>query len=224
MHLDALHILQQSIDDHQLDKHEKHALYELLLTLNTDGKRYIRNQAFDLAQEQLRQGASQSHIIKWLERVAKLIDKSYDVSRINSQAFFSPGESCRDAITARLEQAHQRVDICVFTISDNVITDAILAAHQRDVAVRIITDNDKANDRGSDVYSMKEAGVATVMDSTRHHMHHKFALIDNCLINGSFNWTRSATEYNQENIVISDNQGLIEQFHHLFDRLWEKFD
>jgi phosphatidylserine/phosphatidylglycerophosphate/cardiolipin synthase-like enzyme len=42
------------------------------------------------------------------------------------------------------------------------------------------------------------------------HMHHKFAIVDaRLLINGSFNWTRQAVLYNQENCVITDNLQLV---------------
>lgn len=42
------------------------------------------------------------------------------------------------------------------------------------------------------------------------HMHHKFAIVDGrLLINGSFNWTRQAVLYNQENCIITDNPQLV---------------
>lgn len=41
-------------------------------------------------------------------------------------------------------------------------------------------------------------------------MHHKFAVIDGrLLVNGSFNWTRQAVLYNQENCVVTDNAQLV---------------
>ena len=55
-------------------------------------------------------------------------------------------------------------------------------------------------------------------------MHHKFCIVDGLtLINGSFNWTRSASERNQENIVISRDSRLLSQFQQQFDTLWENF-
>ncbi|MCP4012352.1 MAG: DUF1669 domain-containing protein [Phycisphaeraceae bacterium] len=61
-------------------------------------------------------------------------------------------------------------------------------------------------------------------DKTDAHMHHKFAIIDGkALINGSFNWTVSATERNQENLVISREAGLVKQFKTEFNRLWKTF-
>lgn len=217
----------ESIADNRLDNEEKSDFFQLLSSLNEDQKRYLRNQAFDLARDKINQASGDMDVtmplMKWLERIVKLVDNSDTRRDIKSQAFFSPGDACRDNIVNLLQEARQRVDICVFTISDDRISTAILGAHKNNVAVRILTDNDKANDRGSDVYFLREKGVPVLMDTSPSHMHHKFALVDDYLINGSFNWTRSASERNQENIVVSDNLGLCREFERVFNRLWSRF-
>lgn len=49
-----------------------------------------------------------------------------------------------------------------------------------------------------------------VLTGPQAHMHHKFAVIDGrLLVNGSFNWTRQAVLYNQENCVVTDNPQLV---------------
>ncbi len=215
--------LTRSLADNKLDVDEKHELYQLLLTLEIDEKRFLRNQAFAMVRDQVESGADVMRMLTWLERIAKLTDKSYVTKPVESSAYFSPGEHCRDAIIDLLSCAQERIDICVFTISDNRITDAVYSAYQRGIDVRIITDNDKANDRGSDVYSLQQKGVAICMDTSPKHMHHKFALIDSQLINGSFNWTRSATVYNQENIVVTNHTDLLKEFSATFEKLWLQF-
>jgi phosphatidylserine/phosphatidylglycerophosphate/cardiolipin synthase-like enzyme len=41
-------------------------------------------------------------------------------------------------------------------------------------------------------------------------VHHKFAILDSRMVaNGSFNWTRQAVLFNQENVVLSDNPALV---------------
>ncbi len=52
-------------------------------------------------------------------------------------------------------------------------------------------------------------------------MHNKFALVDGkYLINGSFNWTTQAVNYNQENILIIENKSLFSKYQDEFNRLW----
>jgi phosphatidylserine/phosphatidylglycerophosphate/cardiolipin synthase-like enzyme len=46
--------------------------------------------------------------------------------------------------------------------------------------------------------------------SAAHFLPRQFAVVDGkLLMNGSFNWTRQAVLYNQENIVITDNPQLV---------------
>lgn len=113
------------------------------------------------------------------------------------------------------------MDICVFTITDNRITRAILRAHERRVKVRIISDNDKAHDAGSDIETLERAGIVLRTDKTPDHMHHKFALVDdNTAITGSYNWTRSAAADNFENILVTDDARIVKPYQREFDRLW----
>lgn len=227
MHEEIERLLDESLADNKLDKLEKAEFRNILGKLTEDERRYMRNQAFDKAREKLKLFAQFSEesmrIMNWLERIVKLIDNSTGKKEVKSRAYFSPSEDCRDAIINLLDQAKSRIDICVFTISDNQITSAIKSAHDRGITVRVLSDNDKANDRGSDVYHLEEYGVPVTMDTSPSHMHHKFALVDNYLINGSFNWTRSATDRNQENIVVSDHPELLGSFDEVFNQLWKKF-
>jgi phosphatidylserine/phosphatidylglycerophosphate/cardiolipin synthase-like enzyme len=53
-------------------------------------------------------------------------------------------------------------------------------------------------------------------------MHHKFAIFDGgLLVNGSFNWTRSAAEWNSENLLLTTDPALVAAFRREFDRLWQ---
>ena len=76
------------------------------------------------------------------------VDKSTEHPAV-AEAFFSPGDDCLRAITRLLANASRTADICVFTITDDRVSDAILDAHRRAVAVQIITDNAKAADENT---------------------------------------------------------------------------
>jgi len=138
-----------------------------------------------------------------------------------NNAYFSPGYACQQAIISALANAQQSIKICVFTISDDQITKAILEAHQRKIPILLLTDNEKLTDLGSDIKELAQAGLEIRTDNTRNHMHHKFAIIDNStLITGSYNWTRSAALYNHENIIVTTNRTLVSDFLQQFDALW----
>jgi phosphatidylserine/phosphatidylglycerophosphate/cardiolipin synthase-like enzyme len=141
------------------------------------------------------------------------------------KAYFSPGEDCRNAIIKHLKQAQKEVKVCVFTISDNKISSVLCDLQKKGIKVKIISDNDKQYDRGSDINFLHRQGIEIKIDMTDAHMHHKFALIDRkILISGSYNWTLSAAEKNQENIIVTDQRDLLKAFNNEFERLWLKFD
>ena len=140
-----------------------------------------------------------------------------------AEAYFSPGDDCPRAIGRLLASARRTADICVFTITDDRLSDAILDAHRRGVAVRIITDDAKAEDLGSDVGRFERAGIPMRVDRSPFHMHHKFAILDGAtLLTGSYNWTRGAARDNEENLIVTDDPRLVAPFAATFDRLWEK--
>lgn len=218
-------MLVQTLDDSRLSRGEKSALRQILdhmapsaQTLST-----YRKVAFEVAQEALRDHPP-GQVITWLEEVARVLESRSSEPTVRSEAWFSPDEECHPRIVRLLEQARISAEICVFTITDDRISDSIIAAHDRGLPVKIITDDEKAFDAGSDVDRLKRAGIEVRIDQSRYHMHHKFALFDrDLLLTGSYNWTRSADEFNEENFIITGDRTLIRKFSGLFDKLWKQF-
>jgi phosphatidylserine/phosphatidylglycerophosphate/cardiolipin synthase-like enzyme len=67
-----------------------------------------------------------------------------------------------------------------------------------------------------------KAGIDVRVDYTDHHMHHKFAVIDErTVMTGSYNWTRSAALYNHENILITGDKAIVKEYLKEFHRLWD---
>ena len=140
---------------------------------------------------------------------------------VKASSYFSPGKDCLNRICRFISETRQRIDICVFTITDNRITRKIEEALTKGIHIRIISDNTKSEDRGSDLDRLRGSGIECRFDKTSAHMHHKFAISDNdLLLNGSYNWTRSASTENNENILVSNNAKLVQSFQNEFNRLW----
>ncbi|QBH95860.1 nuclease [Limnobaculum zhutongyuii] len=219
------HYLESTLADLTLSQGERVKLRELSQVLDTEQSGFMRNRAFDLVRAQLNTAPENLQpVLKWLEMVIKTIDIANQRKKVTSSACFSPGDACRKKICEILAQTTSNVDICVFTIADDIITESILAAHQRQVQIRIITDNEKSEDDGSDIEYLQRKGISIVMDNSPYHMHHKFSIFDNrYLLNGSFNWTRSASQYNYENILITDSPTLLAFYQQEFNRLWQRF-
>ena len=217
--------LARSLDDRRLSRGERQALGEFVATLTSATDREaVRRQAFEVARAALTQ-ADDLPVLAWLEEVSRAIREVGQPAAhpTVAEAHFSPGDDCPRAIVRLLAAAGKTADICVFTITDDRLADAILDAQRRGVAVRVITDDAKAEDLGSDVGRFERSGVPTRVDRSPFHMHHKFAVLDGgTLLTGSYNWTRGAARDNEENLIVTTDPRFLAPFVDTFDRLWAK--
>lgn len=221
-------VIIKTFEDYWISKNEKYALRQIFADFKHDAQtlHFIRNRAFEIVNEQIT-NSNRYHLeaIKWLEQIIKTIDSVKEKNEQNVQykatAYFSPGIKCANQIISLCKQAKISIDVCVFTISDDKISEELIKAYKRGVKVRIITDDNKSHDMGSDIYYFIEQGMKVKIDNSPSHMHHKFAVFDNkIMINGSFNWTRSASKNNNEDIVVNSNPDLIKSFSKRFEKLW----
>merc|ERR1712110_1330555 len=95
--------------------------------------------------------------------------------------------------------ARRRVWLAMFTLTDDDLSNELLRAHARGVDVRIIADDEQSKCDGADVIRLADAGVPATIDCSRARMHHKFVVLDETVLSGSFNWTRQASRINFEN-------------------------
>jgi phosphatidylserine/phosphatidylglycerophosphate/cardiolipin synthase-like enzyme len=237
---DLTRFLTQSLADRKLSGSEKTALTEWLVTnvKTAQHRGLVRHTAFEVARNATADPTA-AELVEWLEGVMKVLAPLQPIAEQGKskpantdEAFFAPGEHCLHRIIHRFGTCRRTADVCVFTITDDRISRAILEAHRRRVRVRIISDNDKQHDPGSDLHKFRAAGIAVKVDDSRDsaepgqngHMHHKFAIFDGGrLLNGSYNWTRGAADVNFENLVDTADTNLIAAFAAEFDRLWNRF-
>jgi phosphatidylserine/phosphatidylglycerophosphate/cardiolipin synthase-like enzyme len=176
-------ILQQTLEDLRLTRGEKQVLRGVLADLVLDASKtaLYQHRAFELARHTLQDEAARK-ALDWLEDVVKVLQQNSQGPQASqtAEAYFSPGDNCPGRIAAMLNGAKSKIDICVFTITDDRITSAILAAHARKLSVRIITDDEKMGDMGSDIDRLQAAGIPVRIDRSQYHMHHKFAILRRC--------------------------------------------
>lgn len=228
MDLDSLtRFLEQSAKDGRLSRGERATFKEQLDRDCPDPREraLLRSRLFEIARAELVDPTAQQSLT-WLESVIHLLADSAvtaPTARV-AEVLFSPGEACLERLRALFGDTRRSADVCVFTITDDRVSASILGAHRRGVKIRLLSDNDKANDLGSDIDQLRNAGIPVAVDTSPFHMHHKFAIFDDrLLLNGSFNWTRAAAASNEENILLTDDDRLIEPFRQEFARLWGQY-
>lgn len=219
-------IFAKTLEDRRLSRGERQALQHVLSEADPSPRRRreLLGKAFAVAQEALSKTPDRQ-VLSWLEEVSQLLMARPQPPARLAEAYFEPHQDCSGRLISLLDRSRSDVRICVFTITDNAVAGAILGAHRRGVRVRIISDGDKASDRGSDIARLQQAGIPVRIDFTADHMHHKFAVFDGgVVVTGSYNWTRGAAERNYENIIVSDDRRLTKPFADEFERLWQVLD
>ncbi len=120
--------------------------------------------------------------------------------------------------------AQTSIDVCIYSISRNDITDALIAAHNRGVQVRVIADYGNYVSIDSVYFhAMENAGIpvmhSAVGQNTIHLMHNKYAIIDGFrVITGSLNFSSPTTDANH--VVVMDDPTLAAVFLQDFEEMW----
>ena len=137
------------------------------------------------------------------------------------QVFFSPGDDCGGEILKRIEGAKNTIDAALYLFTSRPLSQAIVNAHERGVKIRICLEGEKVRNRYSKDEYLKKNGISLRIREDRGLMHNKFCIIDGgTLITGSYNWTRSADLWNDENIIILRVPEVILTFEEYFENLW----
>ncbi len=214
-------IVEYFTDIFHLDRHVPlpSGIVEKLNALDRVERGALKSRLFTEA-KRLCVGGDEFRAIRWLETTFEQIERySFRLHDV----LFSPGQDIPENIAFYMSQAKRSVDLCVFTISDDVLSDCLKGLHERGVKVRIITDNNKMSDSGSQVKELARCGIDVKVDNSRYHMHNKFGIIDGRIaFTGSYNWTYTAKMHNQENIVVTTNFTIVHKFIDEFSRLWEQ--
>ncbi len=119
------------------------------------------------------------------------------------EVWFAPDDGVASRLVGLIDDARSQVDFLAFTFTSDALAEALLRAGERGVTVRGVIERDQAEAAGSDYARLQQAGIDVRQDSNPGTMHHKLLLIDQGVVaTGSYNFTRSAEESNDENVVI----------------------
>jgi phosphatidylserine/phosphatidylglycerophosphate/cardiolipin synthase-like enzyme len=143
------------------------------------------------------------------------------------EVYFSPDEGyvSGNQISARLvdliESAEESVYLLAFSFTSNPIAEALLEQYRAGLDVRGVVESSQINASGAKTNTLRSAGVDLRLDGNPDTMHHKVLIIDEqIMVLGSYNFTRSAEEKNDENLLILHSPSLVSQFLIEFDKIY----
>jgi len=140
-------------------------------------------------------------------------------------AFSHDDNSSFVQLIRQILKAKRSIDLCMFSITCQDLAHVILVKYRQGATVRIITDADYMNLKGSQMHSFQLEGIPIRHNrSSGWLMHHKFLIIDtSVVITGSFNWTQAAITGNHENVMMTNHPDVMLPYVREFEKLWLKF-
>lgn len=156
--------------------------------------------------------------------VAGLMDTGCTASR----AYFSGVDDVAGVVTAEIDASASTVSLAIYTFTDENIQNALIDAAGRGVAVQVVADAGQSStlsDQIGVLTNLREGGVEvrTSEGFNGGIMHHKFLVIDgSTVLTGSFNYTRSANEANDENLVVLSDANLAGAYEDAFADVWAR--
>jgi len=142
-----------------------------------------------------------------------------------TEVYFSLSNNPQKAIIKNINQAEAFIDIAMYIFTDREIALPLVKAQERGVKVRVYLDKEQVNDQYSQSRFLVQKGIEVRISTNNYIMHNKFAIIDNrLLLTGSYNWTFSANNRNDENMMVIDDPEIIARYQNQFEKLWfEKY-
>ncbi len=141
----------------------------------------------------------------------------------NAQAAFCPSLQCVSLVVSALDAAQERVDIAMYSFTNDEMGQALIRAKERGVEIRVLLEKQQSTSQYSELTPLTNASIPVRVDSNPQLMHHKFAVIDSqYVITGSMNWTANGVKENNENVLVIHSQELNVEFEKEFEKLWDE--
>lgn len=143
------------------------------------------------------------------------------IGETDINAYFSPEDNIERIIIKRIEKAKTSIHFMAFSFTSDGIGEAMIERYRKGVAVSGIFERRGTRGGYSEYTKMKLEGLPVRLDHNRGAMHHKVIVIDGeRVIMGSYNYSRNANRFNDENVMIIDNREIARRYLNEFKRLW----
>ena len=129
-------------------------------------------------------------------------------------------------LITHINSAQKTIHIASFEFNLTPVAEALIAAHERGVDVRWVTDDengleaDEEEDRGQ-FAMLEDAGIEVIDDARGALMHNKFWIFDKETVwTGSTNITQNGIFRNNNNVIVVDSPQVAAMFEREFEEMW----
>ena len=138
--------------------------------------------------------------------------------------YFSPDDSAADGLLDLVMNAKENITFMAYSFTSDPLGAAVRERAAENVKVRgVMDDGQLASNLGSEYDAFRQAGLDVRLDGSDSQMHHKVLIIDRqVVLTGSYNFTASAEERNDENLLVIYNAAIAQQFLVEFQRIYDQ--
>ena len=153
---------------------------------------------------------------------SQLADQSVVINGTPIQVIFtSEDPAIEPAIIPLVNTATKNIRFLAFSFTDYPLAKAMIDRAQQGVDVAGVMDKTQSGGTGAELGTFFCAGVPVRQDGNPQFMHNKIIIVDErYVITGSLNFSTSAEESNDENVIIIDNPEIARLYMQDFDRVY----
>jgi phosphatidylserine/phosphatidylglycerophosphate/cardiolipin synthase-like enzyme len=138
------------------------------------------------------------------------------------ETYFSPDDGVAARLVSVLNTAQESVYFMAYSFTSDDLGQTLRNLHSAGLTVKGVMDESQVkSNQGTEFDPFIQAGVDVRLDGISGLMHHKVMIIDRkIVVLGSYNFTASAENTNDENLLIIYNPQIAELFLAEFERVY----
>jgi len=147
---------------------------------------------------------------------------SLTIGDTHLEIYFSPDDGVAARLVTLIQSAQESINFMAYSFTSNDIGGAVLERAAAGVTVAGVMDEGQVNSgQGSEYDPFRQAGLDVRLDGNPGLMHHKVIIIDRSIvITGSYNFSASAEEVNDENLIVIYSPDIAAQYLAEFMRIY----
>jgi phosphatidylserine/phosphatidylglycerophosphate/cardiolipin synthase-like enzyme len=139
------------------------------------------------------------------------------------QVLFSAEDKAVSNLIALVNDAKISIRFLAFSFTDYPLAQAMIDRAKAGVDLKGVYETFGSNSSNSELKTFWCAGMPVRQDGNGSFLHDKIIIIDNTIVaTGSLNYSSSADDENEENVVILDNAEIAALYLQEFDKLWNQ--
>jgi phosphatidylserine/phosphatidylglycerophosphate/cardiolipin synthase-like enzyme len=155
--------------------------------------------------------------------IANTPDPRFRLDNTGLEIYFSPDDGTASRLVDLIRAAQTEIHFLAYSFTSDEIAQALIERAEAGVVITGIMDASQVNSNpGTEFERLQTAGVDVRLDGNPDKMHHKVLLIDReIVITGSYNFSASAENNNDENTLVIYSTPLARRFLAEFQRIFD---